>query len=66
MKIRLNGSDKEIAEEISILDFVKQEGYRTDRIAVELNEQIVPKVNYAQILLHSGDVVEVVNFVGGG
>jgi len=36
------------------------------RIAVERNEEIVPKAKYAETVLADGDVVEVVNFVGGG
>ncbi len=36
------------------------------RIAVERNLEIVPKAKYAEVVLETGDVVEVVNFVGGG
>lgn len=36
------------------------------RVAVELNEEIVPKANYDETILKDGDVVEVVRFVGGG
>ncbi|MCR5416765.1 MAG: sulfur carrier protein ThiS [Pseudobutyrivibrio sp.] len=36
------------------------------KIAVEINEDIVPKANYPQVLLKDGDTVEVVSFVGGG
>ena len=39
---------------------------RRQRIAVELNEEILPKANYAATVLKDGDVVEIVNFVGGG
>ncbi|MCM1271620.1 MAG: sulfur carrier protein ThiS [Ruminococcus flavefaciens] len=36
------------------------------RVAVELNEEIVPKSTYDEIILKDGDSVEVVRFVGGG
>ena len=36
------------------------------RIAVEINEEIVPKVCYDATVLKDGDIVEVVSFVGGG
>ena len=34
--------------------------------AVELNEEILPKAEYAETVLKDGDVLEIVNFVGGG
>jgi len=36
------------------------------RVAVELNEDIVPKAKYSETFLSEGDCVEVVRFVGGG
>lgn len=40
--------------------------YDRTKIAVELNEDIVPKQTYEETILKNGDVVEVVSFVGGG
>ena len=63
--IKINGEviDK---EELSLMDYLNENGYRLERIAIECNEEIVPKSQYANFILHSGDVVEVVSFVGGG
>ncbi|WP_173385192.1 sulfur carrier protein ThiS [Ruminococcus flavefaciens] len=36
------------------------------RVAVEINEEIVPKAKYDETILKDGDRVEVVRFVGGG
>ena len=63
--IRVNGSDIDLAE-VGLLDLLADQGYDPKRIAVEVNEEIVPKSQYASCILHSGDVVEVVSFVGGG
>ena len=38
----------------------------SQRVAVELNEEIVPKAKYGETVLKDGDKVEVVRFVGGG
>lgn len=38
----------------------------SQRVAVELNEEIVPKARYGDTVLSDGDSVEVVRFVGGG
>ncbi len=64
--IRVNGEDKQLEKEITLQDFLEREGYQTGRIAVEKNGGIVPKSRYAETLLHSGDVLEIVSFVGGG
>lgn len=63
--IKINGENVEI-DDISVMDYLTREGYRMDRIVVECNEEIVPKSLYESFILHSGDVVEVVSFVGGG
>ena len=64
--IRVNGEEKHLENEITLQDFLEQEGYQTGRIAVEKNGGIVPKSQYAERVLHSGDVLEILSFVGGG
>ena len=63
--IRINGTAID-AEELPLMQYLEENQYRMDRIAVECNEEIVPKTTYATCILHDGDVVEVVSFVGGG
>ena len=66
MEICLNGLSRNVEENVTLKELLEQEGYRMERIAVEKNGEIIPKSRYAEILLHSGDVIEVVSFVGGG
>lgn len=63
--IKVNGKEIEI-NEISIEEYLKNSGYDLKRVAVELNGEIVPKSTYSQVILHDGDHIEVVSFVGGG
>lgn len=63
--IRINGEDIDI-DQITVMDYLTQEEYKLERIVVECNEEIVPKAQYNSFILHSGDVVEIVSFVGGG
>lgn len=63
--IKINGEDIE-ANEIRLMDYLKENHYQMERIAVECNEEIVPKAEYENFILHSGDSVEIVSFVGGG
>ncbi len=61
----ING-EKTNSDGMTVEQFIKSSGYNTVFIAVELNEDIVPKADYASTVLKDGDVLEVVNFVGGG
>ena len=63
--IRINGENVDM-EEIRLADYLADNGYKTARIAVECNEAMVPKSEYDDFVLHSGDIVEIVSFVGGG
>lgn len=64
--IRVNGAEEPWEEGLTVQGYLERNGYRTNRIAVERNGAIVPKSAYADALLQDGDVLEVVNFVGGG
>lgn len=63
--IKINGERKE-AQGMSLSAYLAREGYQPERIAVECNEEIVPKAEYDKKILQDGDVLEIVSFVGGG
>lgn len=63
--IKVNGERIDI-DKIRLIDFLTENGYDNKAIAVEVNELIVPKAQYASTLLHDGDCVEIVTLVGGG
>jgi len=63
--VTINGQNIDAAGK-TVADYIAEAGFNTARIAVERNGEIVPKAKYAETLLVDGDVVEVVNFVGGG
>jgi thiamine biosynthesis protein ThiS len=66
MRLVINGEAKEFAG-ISTLDsLVEQLGLQSDRLAIELNRDIVPRSNWGQTALQEGDQLEIVHFVGGG
>lgn len=63
--VKINGElldkdGKTVSEMLADMDINSQ------RVAVELNEEIVPKAKYGETVLKDGDKVEVVRFVGGG
>ena len=63
--IRVNGEFFDYSE-ISLKDFLREQNYHSARIAVEVNEEIIPKNTYESYVLKDNDVVEIVSFVGGG
>ncbi len=64
--IRINGEDRSGYDGKSLDEMVQGEKFTKERIAVEVNGEIVGKRDYAETILHDGDTVEVVSFVGGG
>ncbi len=66
MKIAINGEQREVAEGLTIAGLLQELRLSVGRIAVEVNEQIVPRAEHATRSLSEGDRVEIVSFVGGG
>jgi len=66
MRIVLNGDSVETGDACTVEMLLQQLGISRERVAVELNADIVPKGNYEKQLLSDGDKIEIVHFVGGG
>ena len=64
--VRVNGSEIELPEGASVASVLERLEIATPRVAVERNREIVPKSEYSTTPLAAGDVLEVVEFVGGG
>jgi sulfur carrier protein len=65
MNLTING-ETQISSAETLGALVAQLGMKPDRVAIELNREIVPREHWAQTPLHEGDRLEVVHFVGGG
>jgi thiamine biosynthesis protein ThiS len=65
MKIVINGQEQSVAP-IALAVLIEQLGMKQDRVAVELNRNIVPRSQWAETNLAEGDQLEIVHFVGGG
>ncbi len=65
MNLTINGeSQASWAETLGRL--VEMLGMKPDRVAIELNREIVPRDRWSQTPLRDGDRLEIVHFVGGG
>ncbi len=66
MLLVINGEEKELPELATVATLVEHLCLKGDRLAVELNRDIVPRASWAATSLKSGDRLEIVHFVGGG
>lgn len=66
MRVELNGEPKELAEGATLLSLIEQLSLAPERVAVELNRDVVRRADWPATPLADGDRVEIVHFVGGG
>jgi sulfur carrier protein len=65
MNLIINGESQTLFAD-TLAALVDQLGMKSDRVAIELNREIVPRGQWAQTRLAEGDRLEIVHFVGGG
>ena len=66
MRLHINGEPKDFDSPLTLGVLVETLGMKSDRVAVELNRDIVPRDRWADTHLNEGDRLEIVHFVGGG
>ena len=66
MNITLNGEKKEVLDNITVLGLLEVLKIQHQRVAVELNLEIVKKDQYGATAIREGDSLEVVSFMAGG
>jgi sulfur carrier protein len=66
MTLQINGESRQFPELANVAALVEHLGMKGDRVAIELNRDIVPRDRWGSTDLHEGDRLEIVHFVGGG
>ncbi|MGH9941050.1 MAG: sulfur carrier protein ThiS [Pyrinomonadaceae bacterium] len=66
MQIRVNGEERELRDSLTLSELVAELALAPERLAVELNRQVVRRALWPETVLGEGDRVEIVHFVGGG
>jgi thiamine biosynthesis protein ThiS len=69
MNLQINGEARTFPNAttpFTLSALVASLGLKPDRVAVELNRQIVQRERWSETLLREGDRLEIVQFVGGG
>ncbi len=66
MQVLINGESQKFDGEMTVSMLLQQSGLTGKRIAVEINEAIVPKSQHADTIIHDGDKIEIIHAIGGG
>ncbi len=66
VRVTINGESRELPGAMSVTDLLAFLGLGEGPVAVELNRAIVPRAEHASRAIADGDVVEIVQMVGGG
>ena len=63
--VKINGKETDAACK-TISEYLESANFNPQRVAVELNSEIIPKTDYGTTVLKDGDEMEIVWFMGGG
>jgi len=65
-KIQLNGNPYEISSGTNLNELLNNLKIEKNKVAIEINGEIVEKKKYLNLILNQDDKVEIVHFIGGG
>jgi len=66
IKIKLNGKNKSIDNGISLNVLINNLKIPINKVAIELNREIIDKKKIKKLKLKNNDTIEIVQFIGGG
>lgn len=66
MKVFINGETKEISGEVNLSELLANLSLPSERIAIELNKEVVRKRDWENVKIADADKIEIIHFVGGG
>ena len=66
INIKLNGKKTNVDDQISLNKILKNLNIPTNKVAIELNKEIVNKKKLSSIKIKNNDSIEIVHFIGGG
>ena len=66
IRILVNGEPNEVPAGLTVLDLLRRLGVDAERVALELDREILKRDHWGDTRLQDGSAVEIVQFVGGG
>ena len=64
--MQVNGEQVRLEHPVSVADYLETHGFRAERVAIELNGEIIARERRADVMLDDQCVMEIVQFVQGG
>jgi thiamine biosynthesis protein ThiS len=64
--IHVNGESREFSARLSLQQLMSEMELPHDRVAIELNHDVIRRAQWPETILNDGDRIEIVHFVGGG
>ena len=65
-KIQLNGNSYEVSNGTNLDDLLNKLKIKKNKVAIEVNGNIIERKKYSNLILNKDDKVEIVHFIGGG
>ena len=66
MQVTINGESQTFKQSMNVVELLERSGLAEKRVAVEINENIVPRSRHATTMIVDGDRVEIIQAIGGG
>ena len=66
MELHVNGQLRQFEPPITLLSLLREAGLNERRIAVEVNQEVIPRSRHAEHVLSEGDRIEIIQAIGGG
>ena len=66
LRVQVNGEIRELPDELTLDTLVRQLALAPERLAIELNREVVRRARWAETVVREDDQIEIVHFVGGG
>ena len=66
VQVRINGKERDVEAGTTVAMLLRELDAAPQRVAVEINRELVPRSTFEETFLSEGDTIEIVTFVGGG
>lgn len=66
MQILINGKIKTIREQLTAQQLLQELGIAQQKLALEINQEIVPRSTLSEHIIQPGDKIEIIHAIGGG
>lgn len=66
MHVQVNGESRQVREESKVTDLLRDLQLNVERVAVEINLEILDRRDFDARTLEEGDRIEIMSFIGGG